>query len=297
VKTPNGPDRFTSGNSRPFAPIDVAGALVDIALPSPATRLAGIDIAGFRGRADSSVVLQVIPYPAVTMFIDFAGALRFDDARGVSKQGSVIAGIAPGRVRASGSGRDVDCLQVRMSPVTAHRVLGSAELHGSVATLEDLWGRDGSRIQERLQAAKTWGERFAITNSALAGQIDIHRSVDPEVAFIWARMVMGRGQVRVERLATDVGWSRKRLWSRFVGQVGITPSKAAKLIRFDYAAHRLAAGDSPAVVAAESGFVDQSHLCRDAVAFSGLTPTAIANAAWLAVDSVAWPAAEHGLQS
>jgi AraC-like DNA-binding protein len=96
------------------------------------------------------------------------------------------------------------------------------------------------------------------------------------------------GRVRVETLAAEVGWSRKRVWSRFRSQIGLTPKRAAQLIRFDQAAHRLAAGHSPATVAAEGGYADQSHLHRDVMAFAGVTPTGVAAAPWLAVDDVAW---------
>jgi hypothetical protein len=40
--------------------------------------------------------------------------------------------------------------------------------------------------------------------------------------------------------------------------------------------------------AAESGFADQSHRHRDVMAFTRMTPTAVASAPWLAVDDVAW---------
>jgi AraC-like DNA-binding protein len=125
----------------------------------------------------------------------------------------------------------------------------------------------------------------------LARRREAGRAVGPEVAFVWGRMVTDRGRVRVERLAAEVGWSRKRLWSRFRSQIGISPKRAAQLIRFDHAAHRLAAGHGAALVAAESGYVDQSHLHRDAMAFAGVTPTAVAVAPWLAVDDVAWASA------
>lgn len=251
-------------------------------------------MAGFRGRADGLVDLPMVPYPALTVFIDFGDALSIDDAGGERKRGSVVVGLAPGSVRAGGCGRDVDCLQVRLSPVEAHAVFGAcSELGGAVVSLEDLWGRDAVRIQEQLHAAKSWDDRFAIAAAALARRREASGAVDPEVAFIWRQMVTSRGRVRIERLAAEVGWSRKRLWSRFRSQVGLTPKRAAKLVRFDYAAHRLAAGHSAALVAAESGFVDQSHLCRDVTAFAGVTPADVATAPWLAVDNVAWPAQQQ----
>ncbi len=80
------------------------------------------------------------------------------------------------------------------------------------------------------------------------------------------------------------------MWSRFRSQIGLTPKRAAQLVRFDHAAHRLAAGERAAMVAAEGGYADQSHLHRDVVAFAGVTPTDVAVAPWLAVDDVAWAA-------
>lgn len=110
------------------------------------------------------------------------------------------------------------------------------------------------------------------------------------MAHAWRRTLTGRGRVRVERLAEEVGWSRKRLSARFRSQLGITPKRAARLVRFDHAAHLLAAGHPAAGVATESGYADQSHLHREVKAFTGLTPTAVATAPWLAIDDVAWPA-------
>lgn len=183
------------------------------------------------------------------------------------------------------------CLQVRLSPVVAYAVLsGAPELSGAVTTLDDLWGRDAARVQEQLRAARSWDDRFAIVEVALVRRHDASRAVDAEVAFCWRRMVASRGQVRVERLAAEVGWSRKRLWARFRSQIGLTPKRAAQLIRFDSAAHRLAAGHSAAATAADSGYADQSHLHREVMTFTGATPATVASAPFLAVDDVAWPA-------
>jgi AraC-like DNA-binding protein len=170
-------------------------------------------------------------------------------------------------------------------------VLGaSTELSGTVVSLEDVWGRDAGRVEDRLRAAASWDERFTIAVEILGRRLGARPPVDPEVAYTWRRTLTSRGRVRVDGLADEVGWSRKRLWSRFRSQLGITPKRAARLVRFDHAAHLLAAGHAAASVAAESGYVDQSHLHREVKAFVGLTPAAVAVAPWLAIDDVAWPA-------
>jgi AraC-like DNA-binding protein len=247
-------------------------------------------MAGFHGSSPDVVDMSVVPYPAVTVFIDFGGGLLAADASGQRQRGSVVTGLAPGVVfRAIGG--DVECLQLRLSPVVAHAVLGAgAEIGGTVAGLDDLWGAGARRFVEQLRAAPSWQERFAIADAVLARRYGGGRAADPEVAFAWRQMVSSRGQVRVQDLAATAGWSRKRLWSRFRSQIGLTPKRAAQLVRFDRAAHRLAAGHSAAAVAADTGYADQSHLHRDAMAFAGMTPTAVARAPWLVVDPVAWAA-------
>ncbi|WP_406337297.1 helix-turn-helix domain-containing protein [Streptomyces sp. NBC_00649] len=271
-------------------PAHDAASVWDIATPSRGGRLPGVSMAGFRARTSDFVDLGLVPYPAVTVAVDLGDQpLVVDDFSGRQQSGSVVVGLASGGVR--GRGRDIECLQVRLSPPVAHAVLGAcAESGATVLSLDDLWGRDAARTQEQLRAAESWDARFAIAEAALVRRHEAGRAVDPEVAFVWGQMVTRLGGVRVDRLAAEVGWSRQRLWSRFRAQIGLNPKRAAQLVRFDHAAHRLAAGHSAARVAAEIGYVDQSHLHRDVVAFAGVTPTAVAVAPWLAVDDVAWAA-------
>jgi AraC-like DNA-binding protein len=154
--------------------------------------------------------------------------------------------------------------------------------------LDDVWGREASRIREQLGDASSWEHRFAVTDALLVRRCVAASPVDPEVAWAWDRIVVSRGLVRVDRLATELGWSRKRLWTRFRSQIGLPPKGAATLVRFDRAAHRLATGEGAARVAAESGYVDQPHMHRDVRAFTGVTPATVAGEPWLAVDDLAW---------
>jgi AraC-like DNA-binding protein len=215
-----------------------------------------------------------------------------DDAAGRQQRESLVAGLGFGFGGAVWArGENVECVQVRLSPVVARAVLGAspADLDGAVVALDDLWGREASRIREQLGDVSSWEDRFALTDALLSRRREAGSPVDPEVAWAWHRIVVGRGLVRVDQLAAEVGWSRKRLWSRFHSQIGLPPKRAAKLVRFDHAAHRLVAGEGAARVAVEGGYADQSHLHRDVVAFSGVTPATVAGEPWLAVDDMGQP--------
>ncbi|MDN3357727.1 helix-turn-helix domain-containing protein [Actinomadura sp. DC4] len=264
----------------------------DVARPALLDLPAGVGMAGFGVRGAD---LRVVPHPAVMLVLEFgAGSPTVDSATGGRQRGSLVAGPGfgyGGAVRAWGE--RVDCVQVRLSPVVAHAYLGvsPAELDGAVS-LDDVWDREAVRLRERLSDVPSWEDRFALTEALLARRRADRSLVDREVAWVWSRIVAGHGSVRVEGLAAEVGWSRKRLWSRFLSQVGLSPKRAAKLVRFDHAAHRLVAGEGAARVAAESGYTDQSHLNRDVMTFTGVTPANVAHEPWLTVDDTAWTAHE-----
>jgi AraC-like DNA-binding protein len=237
-------------------------------------------MAGFSDRVAGLAGIRMVPHPAVTVIVDIGGGLLVDHSGGRQQFGSVVAGLAPVGAAGRVGTQDFECLQVRLSPLVAHSVLGSgAELSGTVVALDELLGCEAARMQERLRAAASWEDRFAIAEAAFARRQETGRTaaVDPEVAFVWGRLVASRGRVRVERLAAETGWSRKRLWARFRSQIGLTPKRAGLLVRFDQAARLLAAGRSAAEVAADSGYADQSHLHRDVLAFTGITPAAVAH--------------------
>ncbi|MFI1518799.1 helix-turn-helix domain-containing protein [Kitasatospora cineracea] len=262
-------------------------ALWEIATPSRTWRLPGVAMAGFRARGAAD--LGVVPFPAVTLAIDLGTQPLVVADGGRRVAGSAVVGLAPEGLR--GGGRDVVCLQVRLSPVVAHAALeGLAAEGGPLLALDELWGRDAARWEERLRAAPSWESRFGLVAGALAARLAQGRRVDPEVAYVWAELTRSHGAARVDGLAAEVGWSRKRLWSRFRAQVGLSPKQAARLVRFDHAAHRLAAGQRPAAVAAEAGYADQSHLHREVADFARVTPSAVAREPWLSVDGVAWSA-------
>jgi AraC-like DNA-binding protein len=266
------------------------GVLWDIACPVQPSRVPGVAMAGFRDRGITPPGLRLIPHPAVTLVLVFGGTVAVEDATGRQQEGSFVAGLGLGEVLRALRVDAFECLQVRLSPLVAHAVLGGAvaELDGALVALDDLWGQEAARITEHLGDLSSWEDRFALTDAWLARRCAAAFQVAPEVAWAWRGIVAGRGMVRIEDLAAELGWSRKRLWSRFHAQIGLSPKRAAKLVRFDHAVHGLVAGQNAAAVAADGGYADQSHLHRDVVAFTGLTPATVVNEPFLAVDDIAW---------
>jgi len=249
-------------------------------------------MAGFRVRSAPDPV-RVVPQPSITLLVEVGGRSVVDDGdRRPRRWGSLAAGLGFG---AGGTvavrPEDVECVEVRLSPAVARTVLGvaPAELENAVVGLDDLWGREIDLLGERLAELPTWEQRFAATDAWLARRSTGRGEPDPEVAWAWRQIVASHGTARVEELAAEVGWSRKRLWTRFTAQLGAAPKRAATLVRFDRAAHRILEGLDPGRAAADGGYADQSHLHREVVGFAGVTPTRLASEPFLAVDDVAWP--------
>ncbi|WP_336086888.1 helix-turn-helix domain-containing protein [Nocardia sp. SSK8] len=243
-------------------------------LARPAATVPGIAMTGFLDRAAAGSDLRIFARPAVVVVIQFGDSRLLVDEAAESAAGGLVAGWCPGARRVHT--RQVACVEMRMSPIAAYQLLSGLprELDGTVSGLDQLWGPATSRLTEQLAETASWTGRFALTARFLA---EHRRSVvpDPEVVASWSRLVATKGAVRVRDLAQDTGWSRKRLWSRFTAQVGVTPKRAAMVIRFRSAFEQLQAGGTPAEIAVRCGYTDQSHLSREVAAFTGTTPGAL----------------------
>ncbi|MFF3285607.1 helix-turn-helix domain-containing protein [Streptomyces sp. NPDC003023] len=255
----------------------------EVVRPGGAPAVPGVRMAGFRDRVGQALDLRVLPQPAVVVVIGLGndpftveGGTAQRPSTSPSPHPSLVASLSPGPTRIHG--RDVECIEMCLSPGTAYALLGVSphELEGAVVGLEDLWGRQERQFRERVAAATTWQERFTLVSEFLTRRAARGRSMTPEVAGVWDTIVAHGGRVRVDDLAASCGWSRKRLWSRFSAQIGLTPKRAAMLVRFDQAARALRAGGNAADIALAHGYADQSHLHRDVLAFAGCTPAALA---------------------
>ena len=94
-----------------------------------------------------------------------------------------------------------------------------------------------------------------------------------DLAHAWGVLAARRGRIRVAELAREVGWSRRHLVNRFVGEFGLAPRDVARLHRFGVAQTHARSGVPWAEVAASAGYADQAHLAREFRVLAGQSPT------------------------
>jgi AraC-like DNA-binding protein len=213
----------------------------------------------------SSVTL--LPHPCVNLVFD-SGRL-------------VVAGV--GRERFSyplaGSGR---VFGVKFRPGGFAPFIGRpvGELTDGQLPAEQVWGADGARLERALRAAGPVAE--------LVGEVErfLHRrwpAPDRNIELV-GRLVRvllrDRSVTRVDDICRRYEISPRSLRRLFQQYVGVSPNWVLQRYRLHEAAARLA--EPPprgwAEVAAELGYVDQSHFIDDFTAAVGLTPAQYATA-------------------
>jgi AraC-like DNA-binding protein len=83
-----------------------------------------------------------------------------------------------------------------------------------------------------------------------------------------------RGNIRVETLVKQSGFSTSQFQRRFAMQVGLSPKVYARTARFDAAltSHRNQPAKPWTQVVHEAGYFDQAHFIKECHALVGLPP-------------------------
>lgn len=98
---------------------------------------------------------------------------------------------------------------------------------------------------------------------------------EPDRDALWFLKRLAAPGAKVDRIAGEMSWSRRRLIERCRGLTGVTPKTFARIARFQ----RLikprpdAEGRAWAERALEAGYYDQSHMIREFSEFVGMAPT------------------------
>jgi len=243
--------------------------------------------AGYRDAGVPPAIHRGLPSPGLTLIFTLDDQLTIaehpDPAQPAESFDTLLGGLhtRPALITHEGSQSGV---QLALSPFGARALLGmpAGELAGIDVHGHEVLGAFAERVQERLRAAATWAERFAILDQALLSRLRAtseRAGVSCEVSYAWRRLLQSRGTVPVAELAAETGWSDRHLRARFQAETGLAPKAAARVIRFDRARRvlqRRAVAGEPlrlAELAASCGYFDQAHLDREFGLLAGCPPT------------------------
>ncbi|NNH69755.1 AraC family transcriptional regulator [Nocardia uniformis] len=167
-------------------------------------------------------------------------------------------------------------IQLSLTPQGARALFGmpTAALGSWMVGLDEVLGAGAAELYERVSAAATWPERFAIFDEILLRRVEPVRW-NPELVRAWELLSGPDPGVRVAAVADEIGWSRRYLVNRFTAEFGITPKDAARLARFGRSHAMLRQSDVPslAAVAALAGYYDQAHMAREWRELAGMPPS------------------------
>jgi AraC-like DNA-binding protein len=254
--------------------------------PHPALAGRVLRYLGYREHSSTPVRRRQAPAGSCTLIVGLGPPIRLYGPAGPSAPTSFLAGMHDAAVHTEFTGIQHG-VQVDLSPLGVFALLGRPmpELTNVAPPLGELDEPGMAALPARLADAPDWPRRFALLDDVLLRRLEATVArPDPEVAWVWQRLVRSAGRATVQELADDTGWSRRHLLTRFRGQVGLAPKPAARVLRFQRAARLLAPAavhdgvavprvSSIADVAAACGFADHAHLVREFRALAGCTPT------------------------
>ena len=256
--------------------------------PNPALRPYVTSYVGFELRGFPPGIHLGTPGRSLTVVVSLSEPLDVVETDGTMPRSGRFGALAGGLTSRSVAIRhdgNQHGIRLSVTPLGARAIFGmpSAALAHDLVDLDDVLGRPGAELVDRMRSAATWPERFTTLDAVLARVVARQRSIvaraghpiRPEVEEAWRRLVAHRGRVRIGSLAADLGWSRRHLGDNFRTEIGLSPKEVARILTFEHA-HELATATNPrswTAVSAAAGYADQAHLVRTWHEFTGRAPT------------------------
>jgi AraC-like DNA-binding protein len=170
---------------------------------------------------------------------------------------------------------DVAVMGVRFRPGGAYRFLPFplSDFTDSTVSTRDVWGHEGSWIEEAVLEAQHDSQRQQLVEDFLLRQM-VNTTPRPRFDAAVRDIIRTRGQTRVHEVANRVGWSSRQLERDFGSSLGLSPKSFSRIMRFQNLLRLVGEGALRewANLAVEGGYSDQPHMVREFREFSGHTP-------------------------
>ncbi len=130
------------------------------------------------------------------------------------------------------------------------------------------------KIEDALACKKNARDRVQYVESFLLSVLN-HDYEDRLIQQACKTLSASGGNYPIRELARDFGLTERTLERRFIGHVGTTPKKYARVVRLRYALFQRKSLSGWADVAYAAGYYDQSHMIHDFQELYGMSPEAL----------------------
>jgi AraC-like DNA-binding protein len=209
---------------------------------------------------------RTVPHGSIELSVELGSAPQVTGPQ----TGPVIDTLAPGTT----------VVGVRFHPGAAPAMLGvpASELVDLTVAWDEVRGPSGRALGETMAAAASPQQAATILENAVMHLLADAASPDPVVRAAVQRL-QPWGAADVGSLPSSLYISERQLRRRSLAALGLAPKVVQRMLRFQgflalAQAHEPESADLP-MLAADTGYSDQSHLTRESLRLSGLTPRAL----------------------
>ena len=150
------------------------------------------------------------------------------------------------------------------------------DLRDDVVPVGEVWGAEGVDVAERVAQASTRDQRVSLLEGWLLRCLQRHHLAQPAIEAALRQLYYGHREVKIDRLADQLGMSRRHFERVFRCEIGVTPKLFQRTARFNLTVRELllSASSDTLAVALDHGYYDQAHFIHDFQAFVGDSPAA-----------------------
>ena len=146
-----------------------------------------------------------------------------------------------------------------------------SEFTNQSIALDAIFPTEIKELQDRLIEANGVYSRIWLIEKFLLGRLSIPN--DFSLAREAVNIIAGvNGQTTVSEVASKLDISKRQLERTFLKNVGISPKKFGRIVRFNASIKLFESATSLTTLTYEAGYFDPSHLIRDFRGFTGLSP-------------------------
>ena len=138
-------------------------------------------------------------------------------------------------------------------------------------SLDNFFQTEIKDLQERIIEANDVHARIILVEEFLLKKLSISDSftITKDATNIISRT---NGQLAVGEIADKLNISKRQFERIFLSNVGLSPKKFGRVVRFSYSTQLFGKDISLTKLAQKAGYFDQSHLIRDFKEFTGFSP-------------------------